>query len=182
MHSAVDWRTHSCSWLDKEIDAQVNSSALLGGICAVGKERRRVEQPRFIVLSNADDGASALHLGENLPGKRLASGRARVRAKKSAPDTQVQDDVWGVAQISGKDRLSAATGVAEPVGYIFRIRHGCTAAGITEIVVGKSRMDLGPALECFPSRRFADGDIGIIRFETLANRGVGDADRETHAD
>ena len=70
----------------------------------------------------------------------------------------------------------------EPVLDFFGLGDGKNAAGCSEGVTRKARMDFGEALEGLPGWGFADGDVRIIWNERLSMGGIDDAHGEAGAE
>src|SRR5208282_3205795 len=70
----------------------------------------------------------------------------------------------------------------KPVLDFFGLGDGKNAAGCSEGVTRKARMDFGEALEGLPGWGFADGDVRIIWNERLSMGGIDDAHGEAGAE
>src|SRR5882672_6749277 len=134
----------------------MNRAALIGGVFAGSKQRRRIEQTRFVVTADSHEGIRALHLAEDRFAEVFRRRRAWISAKKRAADAQIKDDTRSGAQVRIENRSRAAGIGRKPSLYSFALWHGRQAAGIAEHVVRESRMNRCELLERVPSRGFAD--------------------------
>ena len=65
VNDAAKWRVDRCARRSEQIYPEMNGAALMGWVFAGSKKWRSVEQARFVVAADANEGFGALHLAED---------------------------------------------------------------------------------------------------------------------
>src|SRR5277367_6308193 len=175
VNRALERRANFNAGFDKEIHAEMNGAAFIGGPVAGCELRRIVESASFVVAADSNSRTAAPHLRKNCI---ACSGHLRtggVGSQKCAAYTEIENMQRRGAKINtGKLQhrapLFRPSFQFAPQGRGLRPRLQSTRR--TKCIVREARVNPGKSFQRIPRRSFAHSDISVVWLERFAIRRV----------
>jgi hypothetical protein len=165
----------------EKIEAQVDSSALGGGVLAGRELVGGIKRARLVVTADRNRNIRGVQdCLDFLCCDRFGEFRG-VGAEIRAPDTEIEYNAVSLPGIRGYQRRRGVGILRKPLQSSLGLGDSGETTGGAKGIVGKTRMDFGEALKSSPCGGFRDGNVRVVRDQRSPMSGIDHADCEAGA-